>query len=110
MKETIAESLESCYIHQEVAELLNRCTSIDPRFKSNALQDSTSTIGLLKADAKEIAENQPLGPPVLPLRKLLHLPGRAKGCVQHWWKQYLIDHKREFEHFLLQSIGDADPF
>ena len=54
MKETITDSLGSHYICQEVSELIDKCSFLDPRFKSNALRDNASTIAQLKAEAKEI--------------------------------------------------------
>ena len=57
MKETITDSLGSRYICQEVSELIDKCSFLDPRFKTNALPDYASTIAQLKAEAKEIVES-----------------------------------------------------
>ena len=118
MKETIADSLESRYIHQEVAELLDRCTFLDPRFKSNALPDSTSTIGLLKAEAKEIVKNLAAGPSSGAIEETPPPPKKSKGlgailmkaAPDRPRKAESVTERiaREFEHFLLQPTADAD--
>ena len=57
MKETITDSLGSRYICQEVSKLIDKCSFLDPRLKTNALPDNASTIAQLKAEAKEIVES-----------------------------------------------------
>ena len=57
IKETITDSLGSRYICQEVLELIDKCSFLDPRFETNALPDNAGTIAQLKAEAKEIIES-----------------------------------------------------
>ena len=57
IKETITDSLGSRYICREVLELIDKCSFLDLRFKTNALSDNASTIAQLKAEAKEIVES-----------------------------------------------------
>ena len=57
MKEIITDSWGSRYTYQKVSELINKCSFLEPRFKTNALPDSASTIAQLKAEAEEIVES-----------------------------------------------------
>jgi len=80
MKETIYDSLGSCYIQQKVSELIDKCSFLDSSFKTDALPDNASTFAQLKAEAEEIVESpdgaaEPEGAPPP--------PRRAKG-----WQQY----------------------
>ena len=43
--------------HQKVSELIDKCSFLDPRFKTDALPDNASMIAQLKAEAKEIVES-----------------------------------------------------
>lgn len=118
MKETITDSLGSRYICQEVSELIDKCSFLDPRFKTNALPDNASTIAQLKAEAKEIVESldgaaEPEGAPPPPKKSkglgaiLLKIapdkPQRAESVTERIAK--------EFDHFLLlpNIDPDADP-
>ena len=118
MKKTITDSLGSRYICQEVLELIDKCSFLDPRFKTNALPDNASTIAQLKAEAKEIVESlggaaEPEGAPPPPKKSkglgaiLLKItpdkPQRAESVTERITK--------EFDHFLLlpNTDPDADP-
>jgi len=94
MKETISDSLGSCYIHQKVSELIDKCSFLDPRFKTDALPDNASTIAQLKAEVKEIVESpdgaaEPEGAPPPPKKSkglaaiLLNVkPQRAESVTE----------------------------
>ena len=68
MKVTITDSLGS-----------HKCSFLDPRFKTNALPGTTSTIAQLKAEAKEIVESPDgaAGPEGAPPP-----PRKSKGLTQ----------------------------
>ena len=118
IKETITDSLGSRYICQEVLELIDKCSFLDPRFKTNALPDNAGTIAQLKAEAKEIIESpdgaaEPEGAPPPPKKSkglgaiLLKVapdkPQRTESVTERIAK--------EFDHFLLlpNTDPDADP-
>jgi len=118
MKETISDSLGSRYTHQKVSELIDKCSCLDPRFKTDVLPDNASTIAQLKAEAEEIVESpdgaaEPEGAPPPPKKSkglaaiLLNVtpdkPQRAESVAERIAK--------EFDHFLLlpNTDPDADP-
>jgi len=117
-EEIITDSWGSRYTYQKVSELINKCSFLEPRFKTNALPDSASTIAQLKAEAEEIVESpdgaaEPEGAPPPPKKSkglaaiLLNVtpdkPQRAESVTERIAK--------EFDHFLLlpNTDPDADP-
>ena len=117
-KETISDSLGSRYTHQKVSELIDKCSFLDLRFKTDALPDNASMIAQLKAEAGEIVESpdgadEPEGAPPPPKKSkglaaiLLNVtpdkPQRAESVTERIAK--------EFDHFLLlpNTDPDADP-
>ena len=56
LKRIICDDLHSRYITPDISELIDKCYFLDPRFKSQHLQDKDEVLMLITMEAVEIAE------------------------------------------------------
>ena len=54
MKEIISDKLQTYYIHEEVSDLLDKCTYLDPRFKARYLSDEEQTQSQIKQEGEDV--------------------------------------------------------
>ena len=54
MKEIISDKLQTYYIHEEVSDLLDKCTYLDPCFKARYLSDEERTQSQIKQEAEDV--------------------------------------------------------
>ena len=57
MKETISDDLSARYIDLELSELIDKCSYLDPRFKTRYLNNIEETLVQIKSEAITIADN-----------------------------------------------------
>ena len=57
MKETISDDLSAGYLNNEMSELIDKCSYLDPRFRTRYLNNEEETLLQIKSEATEIADN-----------------------------------------------------
>ena len=57
MKETISADLSTRYIDLELSELINKCSYLDPRFRTRYINNKEETLIQIKSEAITIADN-----------------------------------------------------
>ena len=60
MKETISDDLSARYIDSGISELIDKCSYLDPRFRTQYLNNTEETLMQVKAEAIGIAETIPM--------------------------------------------------
>ena len=56
MKETISDELQAHYLSQDTSDLIDTCSFLDPRFRSDYLADKERTLLRLTSEAVSIAD------------------------------------------------------
>ena len=56
MKEIISDKLQARYISQEISDLLDKCSYLDPRFREDHLADKDRTLSYIQSEAVSIAD------------------------------------------------------
>lgn len=56
LKEIISDKLQAQYLHQNVAQILDVCSFLDPRFRIAYLADKTSTLAQIESEACEVTD------------------------------------------------------
>ena len=54
MKEIISDKLQTYYIHEEISDLLDKCTYLDPWFKARCLKIEEQTRSQIKQEAEDV--------------------------------------------------------
>ena len=60
MKETISDDLSARYIDSGISELIDKCSYLDPRFRTQYLNNTEETLMQVKSEAIGIAETIPM--------------------------------------------------
>ena len=54
MKEIISDKLQTYYTHEEISDLLDKCTYLDPRFKAWYLSNEEQIQAQIKQEAEDV--------------------------------------------------------
>ena len=55
MKEIISVKIQTYYVAKEVSDLLDKCTYLDPHFKTRCLRNTERALALIKEEAEDIS-------------------------------------------------------
>ena len=82
MKETISDDLSARYTDLELSEIIDKCSYLDPRFRTRYLNNKEETLIQNKSEALIIADDVYKEKP--PEEDEPHLPRNWKDCGQFW--------------------------
>ena len=126
IKEIISDKLQTYYIHEEISDLLYKCTYLDPRFKTRYLSNEEQIQAQIKQEAKDVCHSvmQELQEPdhtatsvpgAPPAKKVKGVGAILKTIVNKRNSEHLSTHPRSPQEVVQQEtsryldLPDLDP-